>query len=368
MKKRYGIVAIFILFIILFGIQIVWLERSSDDKVKQTQNSNEQIVHKEVYATTSISKLEDGLSVIRYDDDYGFQDFLKAGGASSDNEVIDYLMEHVVDDISGLSIVKGFFGCSTIQAIDDTQDVLFGRNFDWENSEAYIIESDSKGAYASISTVNLDFIQSGTSIPMNQLPEDVIAKVAMYAPLDGMNEKGLAISVNMIEDNDVIEQSKESKNLTTTTAIRTILNQCANVDEAIALLQEYNMHSSMGFMVHFAIADTLGNSVVVEYIDNEMKVIKTPVVTNYYLAQGDKYGIGSEQSHKRYETLMNLLEQNDTLSMDQMRDALNSVSKDNFDEFESTEWSIVYNLDQKEIHYYHRENYNQRYVFHLNNK
>ena len=33
--------------------------------------------------------------------------------------------------------------------------------------------------------------------------------------------------------------------------------------------------------------------------------------------------------------------------MDQVRDALDSVSKDNFGEFESTEWSIVFNLKQQ---------------------
>ena len=50
--------------------------------------------------------------------------------------------------------------------------------------------------------------------------------------------------------------------------------------------------------------------------------------------------------------------------MDGIRDALDSVSKHNFDsEFASTEWSIVYNQSTGEARYYHRENYQKYYTF-----
>lgn len=332
--------------------------------MKQSQQTTGQGSVMNVHPKASLTQLEEGLSVIRYDGDYGFQGFIDAGGAASDEAVLKYLMNHVVD-VSGLDIAKGFFGCSTIQTTNEQQDILFGRNFDWENSEALIMESYPSDAYASIATVNLDFIQSGASVSIDRLPDDVLAQVAMYAPLDGMNEKGLAISVNMIQDSDSIEQSMHSQNLTTTTAIRLILNKAADVKEAIALLRAYDMHSSMGMMIHFAIADAKGNSVVVEYINDEMNVMDTRVVTNFYLSQGEKHGIGTSQSHERYETLMDLLDTNQTMNMEQVKDALDRVSKDNFGEFESTEWSIVYNLNQKEIHYHHRENYEQRYVFQI---
>lgn len=364
MKKRW-LTALFIFLIVIAGIWFMYQKGRDEAVVKQTQQATDQGFVANVKPTTSLTQLEEGLSVIRYDGDYGFQGFLDAGGATSDEGVLNYLMDHVVD-ISGLDIVKGLFGCSTIQTTNAQQDILFGRNFDWENSEALIMESHPVDAYASIATVNLDFIQSGTSVSIDRFPDDVLSQVAMYAPLDGMNEKGLAISVNMIQDSDVIEQSNHSQDLTTTTAIRLILNQAADVDEAIALLRAYDMHSSMDMMIHFAIADAKGNSVVVEYIDNEMNVIDTRVVTNFYLSQGEKHGIGTSQSHERYDILMDLLDTNETMNMEQVKDALDSVSKDNFGEFESTEWSIVYNLNQKEIHYYHRENYDQRYVFQIN--
>ena len=47
----------------------------------------------------------------------------------------------------------------------------------------------------------------------------------------------------------------------------------------------------------------------------------------------------------------------------EVRDALDSVSKDNFgDEFASTEWSIVMNQETKELTYFHRENYEKGYT------
>jgi hypothetical protein len=46
-----------------------------------------------------------------------------------------------------------------------------------------------------------------------------------------------------------------------------------------------------------------------------------------------------------------------------MKNALDSVSKDNFNEYEATEWSIIFNQTSGEVTYYHRENYQNGYTF-----
>ena len=134
------------------------------------------------------------------------------------------------------------------------------------------------------------------------------------------------------------------------------------MEEALELLQQYDFHSSMGMMVHLVLADADGRSVAVEYVDNEMIVTETPVVTNFYLADGEKQGIGTAQSHTRYEILTQTPEERGAMTETEVRDALDSVSKDNFGEFESTEWSIVMNQETKELIYYHREDYKTAYV------
>lgn len=320
-----------------------------------------------VTPTAEITTLEDGISVVRYNGEDGFEDFLAEGGASSDGEVVSYLAENLLSGLDLGDIVGSIFGCSTIASENQAGETLFGRNFDWENCEAMIVASYPENGYASLSTVNMDFItqNAGGTVELVLQMDKVKTLAALYAPLDGMNEAGLAVSVNMIQDSDTIDQNTEKPDITTTTAIRLLLNQAANVEEALELLQQYDMHASMGMMVHFALADASGRSVAVEYVDNQMIVIETPVLTNFYLAEGEKHGIGTQQSHERYEILMERLAESDTMEMMDMRDALDSISKDNFEEFASTEWSAVFNLSTGEAWYYHRENYDTSYRLQL---
>lgn len=314
--------------------------------------------------TSKITKLEKGFSAVQFEGDDAFEEFLAGGGASSDGQVVEFLSSHLLADFD---ILGSLFGCSTIAVDSPSGDRLFGRNFDWQSCDALVVVSKPTTGYASISTVNLDFIsQSGGIAGAALRLNDVRTQAALYAPLDGMNEAGLAVSVNMIQDSATINQNTDKPDLTTTTAVRLLLNKAANVEEALTLLGQYDLHASMGMMVHFALADTTGRSVVVEYVDHDMIVTETPVVTNFYLADGPKQGIGTQQSHERYDTLIQTLSNQKTLDMEGVRDALDSVSKDNFGEFESTEWSIVFNLSQGAAHYYHRENYTKRYIFALN--
>ncbi len=314
-----------------------------------------------IQLTAQITQLESGLSAVRYEGDYGFEEFLANGGASSDGEVVKFLSKRLLSG-RNLSFGEMPFGCSTISVKSENGGYLFGRNFDWNSCDALIVHSAPQNGYASISTVNTGFI-SMAGMKLSSLPDNIQAMIAMYAPLDGMNEKGLAVSVNMIQDSATISQNTDKPDITTTTAIRLLLNKAADVDEAVDLLEQYDMHASMGLMTHLAISDNSGKSVVVEYVNNEMKIVETPVVTNFYLVEGEKHGIGTAQSHERYDILMNALKENPTMDMNDVRDALSSVSKKNFGEFESTEWSIVFDQSTGEVHYYHRENYDKRYTF-----
>lgn len=315
-----------------------------------------------IVLSEEIIELTDGLSAVRHSGDYGFDEFLAQGGASSDAEVVSFLMESGMADFGNLLFGGNPFGSSTLAVKDEDGNSLFGRNFDWNTCHAMIIQNLPAHGYASLSTVNMDFIKV-SGIRLSSLPDEIQALAGLYAPLDGVNERGLAVSVNMIQDSDTIEQDTDRPDITTTTAVRLLLDRAASVEEAIALLRSYDLHASFGYMVHFAVADREGSSVVVEYINNEMLVTKTPVVTNFYLAEGEKNGIGTQQSHERYGILMDRLNESGTMNMDGLRDAMDSVSKDNFDEFESTEWSIVANQATGEVRYYHRENYDTVYTF-----
>lgn len=332
----------------------------------QPESQPESLPENPIPLDRHITQLEPGLSAVRFDGDYGFDEFLEQGGASSDGEVAQYLVENMAGEM-GLDFLGKIFGCSTLAVSSPDGDILFGRNFDWNTCNAMIVEAHPENGYASLSTVNMDFITQGAGSTMGAVMklEQVQTLAALYAPLDGMNEAGLAVSVNMIQDSTNISQNTGKPGITTTTAIRLLLDKAASVDEALELLGQYDLYASMGYMVHFAIADCFGRSVAVEYINNEAVMIETPVLTNFYLAPGEKNGIGTQQSHQRFEILTDLLSQNRFLAEIGVRDALSSVSKGNFGEFESTEWSIIMNLTNKTARYFHRENYENSYLFSL---
>jgi len=365
MRKRIFWVFFLLLVSVLAGCnETQSIQKSPDEGKRETEETTMDTALIDITPTGKITELEDGLSAVRYEGNYGFDEFLSGGGASTDGEVIGFLTENLLDNLD-LGFAGEFFGCSTITVQNADGEFLFGRNFDWNSCDALVVLSYPESAFASISTVNMDFIRQGAGgmAGMALKADEMRTIAALYAPLDGMNEKGLAVSVNMIQDTATIEQNTEKPDITTTTAIRLLLDKAETVEEALELLGQYDMHASMGMVVHFVIADASGNSVVVEYIGNEMIAAETPVVTNFYLAEGEKYGIGTEQSHERYETLMDRLEENPVMDEMEVRDALDQVSKDNFGEFESTEWSIVFHLGEGKADYYHRENYSQGYTF-----
>ena len=325
-------------------------ERSSSSEANNLTNAE----------NAKITELENGLSHTSCSGDYKFQQFLAEGGAESDNDVIAFLARELIGEaLSGFG--ANIFGCSAFSAKGENG-YYFGRNFDWYNCNALIVEAHPEGGYSSISTVNTDFIVLSSSM----LDDYVLTTAAIYAPLDGMNEKGLCVSVNMIEDNESVDQKTDKPDITTTTAVRLLLDNAADVDEAIELLKQYDMHASKGLTVHFAVADANGKCVAVEYLNGEMIVTETPVVTNFYFAEGPKNGKGTQQSHERYDILMNAVSENESFTTDDVMNALNSVSKHNYSDGETTEWSAVFDQSTGEAVYCHRENYDKKYTFHIN--
>lgn len=318
-----------------------------------------------ITAANSIEKLEDGLYSMECNGDYGFDDFLAQGGAASDSALADYLVTFLSHGFYKIEsdVQTGEFGCSTICVADEHSTVLFGRNFDWEECQTMIVHTKPKDGYESISTCCLDFLGFGEDyVPDGSMIERMQTLAAIYVPVDGMNEKGLVVADLMAGDNEETHQRTDRPDLTTTTAIRLLLDRAADVDEAIALLEQYDMNSSIGSAHHLSIADASGKSVVVEYVGGEMLVTETKVVTNHYLSDCGKQGVGSEQSHIRFDTLSAYSGPADEMDV---RDILESVAQKNYpqsdDHYEKTMWSIVYCPEGRCADFYFAENYEHSY-------
>lgn len=318
-----------------------------------------------VKAAQSIQKLEDGLYAMEFTGDYGFDAFLTQGGADSDSGVADFLVSFLSHGFykNESKAETGTFGCSTIYTQDADGTYYFGRNYDWTECSAMIVHTRPKNGYESVSTCCLDFLGFGDGYaPDGSMMERVQSIAAIYVPLDGMNSEGLMVADLMAGDKEETHQQTGKTALTTTTAVRLLLDRAANVEEAVALLRQYDMNSSIGSAHHLSIADAQGKSVVVEYVNGEMLVTETKVVTNHYLSDCEKQGIGSEQSHKRYDILA---AHTGPADANKVRDLLESVAQKNFpqsqDSYEKTVWSIVYHPEEHCADFYFAENYAHSY-------
>ena len=238
---------------------------------------------------------------------------------------------------------------------------LMGRNFDWEKCNAIIVHTVPDNGYESISTCNIEFLGFGEGWKPEGMVNQYMALAAIYVPLDGMNEKGLCVADLINGDEEETHQQSGKADLTTVSAIRLLLDKAATVDEAIALLSKYDMNSSIGTAHHLAVSDADGNSVVVEYVNNEMVVTKTPIVTNHYLSDGEKFGIGNEESHKRYDTLLSIWQNNGgIMEAETLQEVMEVVSYPDI-----TQWSIIYDKTNRTVDFYWQRQYDAVHHFEI---
>ena len=316
----------------------------------------------EIATVASIRKVNDyPMYTMDYDGDYGIDEFLEQGGASNDAELIEFVVQHLMKGLP-ITIELPDLACSTFNATTPEGEAIFGRNFDLSYSPSMLVRTDPDDGYASISMVNLGFLGYGEDKLPDSPTSSITALAAPYAPLDGVNEAGLAVGVLLI-DTDPTNQQTDRVDITTTTAIRLMLDKCATVDEAIELLDRYDMHSSANSCYHFQIADASGTSVVVEYIDDEISVLEADDVTtagapaegqtymaatNFLLTPGE-YDFGGGQD--RYAIVMEGLTAADgVLTEEDAMDLLAACAQEphlnSRGEESATQWSVVYNLDE----------------------
>ena len=325
-------------------------------------------------AAMTIQKLDDGLWYMEYKGDYGFDKFLEQGGAKSDSEMGDYIASFLTRGLwkTDTSTAGGQYGCSTLAVHSPDGAALFGRNFDWEECNIMLVHTIPKDGYESVATCNLDFLGFGADWKPDGSPGDkFMALASVYAILDGMNEKGLCVADLMVSHEMGLDQDTEKPDITITSGLRLLLDKAANVEEALDLLSQYDMHFSLGRAQHFSLSDTTGRSVAVEWINGEMVVTDTPVATNFYLYQDDGTS-GSGQSYIRFDTLSELRQTaGGVMTSAEVRDALAAAAQSNFpgeNGGELTCWSLVCDQRELSVRFYAAEHWEHPYTLVLGQK
>ena len=262
------------------------------------------------------------------------------------------------------------FNCTSFQAAKaDGQGFWYGRNYDYFKNPTMVTISHPKKGYASIAVSDM----SHFGYSLEKLPESLMGKVsclaAIYAPVDGVNEKGLCTSI-MALPKQASQQDTPKPDVGTSVIMRLWLDRCATVQEALDLASTVDIRhdATVGSGSHYMIADSAGNCVVLEFDKEDgwksMVVSKEPtqnymLVTNHLLSP--KYrtdepdeAVGNPHSRSwwRSEVATEYLENHrGILTLDQAQECLAMVHwKDllwDTGTVEDTQFSNVY--DQRNI-------------------
>lgn len=296
-------------------------------------------------SVATLTDVNDGkLYTMDYTADYQLDALLEANVTDVEGMVRFLQKNLLAGGIASVGTVDA--GCSAFTAQSEEGKFLYGRNFDYKmDMTAVLVRTAPENGYRSIGLANVGWI-GYTAGTLNDGTTDLsMAAFFPYLLMDGMNEKGLAMSVLKLRGDPTLQDTGKNK-ISTTVALRLVLDRAATVDEALALLDEYDMQSSMPEAnFHFLLADAYGKAVVLEYLPNGQRMVYDQnYVTNFYLTENVPYA--PVRGKDRYDLIeQTLIFKKGVMSEAEVMALLAVIGQPETEEATSmTQWSVVYNL------------------------
>lgn len=330
---------------------------------------------------SSMKTLGDNIYLLDYKYDYDIAHLMKKGSASA-AKLFGYASRRILGGTLKFKPASQACACSAFEAANENGDHIMGRNFDYMDGPCYVVWTHPKNAYASISMVDANFLLTFDHCRPKSVMCRLRTMLAPYFCLDGMNEKGLSMAVLQIHEKGTKQNTGKVK-MFTTAMVRCCLDTCANVEEAIELFKTFDIQDtvifvySLGCCFHYMLTDAEGDAAVIEYVNNEIRVIRSDdpefkklVVTNFYLSEDG--GVGSEaydpEGMERYDMISEKLRENsNVLSFSQTFDLLSDVHlnyrHDNNLYNITTLWSCIYNTTKRTMSLAARMDYSSIYTF-----
>lgn len=308
-----------------------------------------------------------GLYSIDYAEDYKLDKLMEQG-----TEDI-YALDSFISDelLGGLPFRNEMIevACSDFTAVTPEGDYIQGRNMDLPLSNDFIVHTKPENGYESLSMVTGLLLGYSDVLPDSQLGR-LYLMAAPYYPCDGINETGLSVAMLALYDTPAYQDTGK-KPITTTLALRLILDKAATVNEAIELLEQYDMRSIGGINLHFQVADAAGDSAVIEYANEEMQIFRSEengqAVTNFFLSPDMAHAY--RDGEDRFEKLEKSLKENKgIISTEKAWQMLNDVKVlHEFDEETgidySTDYSIIYNNTKRTMDICNDMNFDKVYSY-----
>lgn len=239
------------------------------------------------------------------------------------------------------------WACSLFAALADPDQMLFGRNFDWEFSPALLLFTDPPDGYASVSMVDITYLGFDPSKFDTLMSLPIEERTALLNapswPFDGMNEHGLAIGMAAVPTGFVPDDPNK-QTIGSIGIIRQVLDYAADIEQAVDIIKSHNINFRGGPGLHYLLADASGKSILVEFYDGEVRTISADKpwhqTTNFIVSAFDN----PQGQCGRYNKIAETLDAaQGRLSTEDAFDLLSRVAQP------STQWSIIYRLENREI-------------------
>ena len=321
----------------------------------------------------SIRQIDKNLWTIVYKNSYGL-DALLEKGCSSIMDAVLFLQKEVKFPSLVPNPEHSGFACSTFNAKTPEGQYIFGRNFDYKEAPCMVCWTAPEKGYRSLAVIDTTFFLHGTKhMTLENSKKKYHTMGAPYMAMDGINEKGFSIAVLEIKSK-ATKQNTGKKPIITTVAIRAALDKCETVDEAIELFASYDMHDSLFINYHYQFADAYGASAIIEYVDNNVYVIRQEKkddclkLTNYFLTPGgDNHDGRGMDRYDHIEKTLNL--KNGALTEDEAMQLLSEVTLNyqhkTLKHQVITLWSSVYNCDERSMLLCAGMDYSRKYKFYV---
>ncbi|MBN1451425.1 MAG: linear amide C-N hydrolase [Anaerolineales bacterium] len=256
------------------------------------------------------------------------------------------------------------WACSLFTVLVDKDNLLYGRNFDWQFSPALLLFTNPPDGYASVSMVDIAYLGFDGTMAKNiaGLPIDEKTGLldAPYLPFDGMNEHGFAIGMAAVPPGDMRPDTNK-ETIGSLGVIREMLDHARNVDEAVDIMQSYNIDFGGGPPVHYLMADASGKSVLVEYFNGEIHVLDNEhpwhLATNFLRSSVDDPAEGNCWRYNKINS--QLTATNGRIDVQAAMQLLADVAQDN------TQWSVVYQMSSGVINVAMGQQYQDAHQFQL---
>jgi len=272
-----------------------------------------------------------------------------------------------------LALISAFHGntCTTFFLKNNDGKMIFGRNFDFPAGQGHIQINQRgviKSALAAPPEREFQWISKYGSISFNQIGREF--------PYGGMNEAGLVIEQMWLQET-MYPEIDERNALTELQWIQYQLDNAGSVEEVIASDLYLRISKTSTATLHFLVADASGNSAVIEYLNGRMSVktgdsLPYPVLANScyhtsldFMKQKEKgtdvtYSPMEENSSGRFLTASRMISgdlSRGTDLIDYGFSILSAVAQG-----PATQWSIVYDLTERKIHYRTHQNTETRSI------